>query len=41
MYLNVLGNHILAINDTRMAQELLEKRSANTCSRPSSVVIPL
>nr|BED43012.1 cytochrome P450 monooxygenase [Trametes versicolor] len=41
VYLNVLGNHILAINDTSMAQELLEKRSANTCSRPSSVVIPL
>lgn len=41
VYLNILGNHIVAIGDAGLAQELLEKRSANTCDRPSSVVIPL
>ncbi|EIW59559.1 cytochrome P450 [Trametes versicolor FP-101664 SS1] len=41
VHLNILGNHIVTIGDASVAQELLEKRSANTCDRPSSVVIPL
>ncbi|KAI0631990.1 cytochrome P450 [Trametes polyzona] len=41
VYMNILGKSILVIGSTRAAGELLEKRSANTSSRPVAHILPL
>ncbi|KAI0373871.1 cytochrome P450 [Pilatotrama ljubarskyi] len=41
VHLNILGTHMVVIGSASVAVELLEKRSANTSDRPSSVTLPL
>ena len=41
VYLNVLGQRILAVNALRPTLDLLEKKSANLSGRPNSVLFNL
>ena len=41
MHLRVLGEDIIIISSAEVANELLNKRSANTADRPSLAVIEL